>query len=323
MLNTIYATKIGMTQVWSKDNRRLPVTRLKVEDNLILNQFRSQSKELDQHRQGSFLILELAYGQKKLKNMTKPLKGKIKKGGFSQGFRQLRGVRVAESEEAIKQYQAGQTVKVADVLKVGDLVKVQGKSKGRGFTGVVKRHGFKGGPRTHGQSDRLRAPGAIGSGTDPGRIWKGLRMGGRSGGETKVVKNLVVVYIDEGKKEVWVNGPVPGSVSSYLKIEKLNKEKKIELNLEASGLVAEKPAEESKIAPEAEVKPAAPEAKKNEAKPAVPEAKKNEVKPAVQETKNVEAKPTTPETKKAEPKSTTAVKEQVKKTSKKESTKKK
>jgi large subunit ribosomal protein L3 len=118
----------------------------------------------------------------------------------------------------------GDEVSVGDEIKAeffdeGEKVYVTAKSKGKGFQGVMKRWGFKGGQRTHGQSDRLRAPGSIGAGTDPGRVWKGKKMGGRMGGDTKTFKNREVVGINE--QYLLISGPVPGAngdlVSIYTK----------------------------------------------------------------------------------------------------------
>ena len=99
----------------------------------------------------------------------------------------------------------------ADAFAEGELVDVTGTSKGRGFQGVVKRHGFRGGPKTHGQSDRLRAPGSIGSSATPGRVFKGLRMAGRMGNERVTVQNLKVLRVDPERNLLLVQGSVPGA----------------------------------------------------------------------------------------------------------------
>jgi len=106
-------------------------------------------------------------------------------------------------------------------LKSGDFVIVSGISKGKGFTGVVKRWGFKGGPRTHGQSDRERAPGSIGQTTTPGRVWKGKRMAGRMGQKRVTIKNLKVVNLDEKTKVLTLSGPVPCPRKGIIKINKI------------------------------------------------------------------------------------------------------
>src|SRR3989338_9041385 len=100
----------------------------------------------------------------------------------------------------------------------GDKIKVTGTTKGRGFTGVVKRWGFRGGPKTHGQSDRHRAPGSIGQGTTPGRVFKGKKMAGRSGSSTKTITGLKVVRVDAEKNELLVSGAVPGAKGGIVKV---------------------------------------------------------------------------------------------------------
>jgi large subunit ribosomal protein L3 len=239
MLDSIFATKLDMTQAWSKQGKRLAVTRCRADDNLVVDQ-------------KSTNLFEVGYGQKKLKNMSKPLRSKMQKGGFSIGVTQLKGVKQstlsnkdeAENDNA-DQIKIGDVVKVGQVLEVGDVVKVQGTTKGRGFTGVMKRWGFSGGQRTHGQSDRERAPGSIGAGTDPGRVWPGKKMPGHYGTDTKTISGLVVVYLDPETGEVWLSGPVPGFYSSTVKITKTGDKKMIELDNDASGIVVKATKEEA------------------------------------------------------------------------------
>ncbi|MGD9129457.1 MAG: 50S ribosomal protein L3 [Candidatus Woesebacteria bacterium] len=246
MLNTIFATKVGMTQAWSSSGKRLAVTKLKVGTNAVVGQKNAWAvnKPVDSFKKQEALICEIAYGKKKLKNLSKPLKEKIKKSGFSEGFRQIRGLKFFPREAQESELKVGDAIKLDQVLEPGDVVKVQGRSKGRGFAGVIKRHGFAGGPRTHGQSDRERAPGSIGSGTDPGRVWKGKKMPGHYGAKNKTVSNLVVLYIDPEKQELWLSGPVPGHNNSIVRVEKLGFKKKLELNLAASGLGSAKEAKQ-------------------------------------------------------------------------------
>ena len=104
-------------------------------------------------------------------------------------------------------------------LKPGDKVTITGFSKGKGFAGVVKRWGFHGGPKTHGQSDRHRAPGSIGAGTDPGRVWKGQKMAGRMGNRKVTLKKVPVVELDEAQKIVKFKGPLPGNRGSKIVIK--------------------------------------------------------------------------------------------------------
>ncbi len=220
MLNTIFATKVGMSQAWSEDGKRLPITKLQVADNIVL------SKKVTQD---ALTTIEVGYGNKKLKNVQKPLREQIKKSGFSFGVKQIKGVKATIAEGSEDALAAGTTLNVSDILTVGDVVTVQGTTKGRGFAGAMKRHGFHGGPKTHGQSDRARAVGSIGSGTTPGRVWHGKRMPGHYGVETKTVSGLVVVHIDADKKEVWLSGPVPGFRTSTVAITKTGVSKDIKL----------------------------------------------------------------------------------------------
>lgn len=206
MIDQIFATKISMGQTWTKSGRRLPVSKLMIQDNLVLGK---RAVDTDGHD-----ALQIGYGKKKLKNMTKPLKSLLEKSGFSLGVRQIKEVRTA-SDDAL---QVGAKITAADVLKVGDVVNVQGISKGRGFAGAMKRHGFSGQQKTHGQSDRARAVGAIGQRTTPGRVFKGKKMAGHYGLDTITVKNLLVVHLDPQTGEVWLNGPIPGHFTSTVRL---------------------------------------------------------------------------------------------------------
>ncbi|KKS81007.1 MAG: 50S ribosomal protein L3 [Candidatus Woesebacteria bacterium GW2011_GWC1_43_10b] len=168
-----------------------------------------------------YWALQLGFGKKKIKNVTKPLQGHLK-GAINEkektAPRFLREVRLDKEPEL----KVGDVVKVSDIFKVGDTVQVTGMSKGKGFAGAVKRWKFAGGPKTHGQSDRHRAPGAIGQGTTPGRVFKGKRMAGRMGFDKITVKNLKVIGIEPEKSEILISGPVPGTPSRVLMITKTN-----------------------------------------------------------------------------------------------------
>ncbi|MEO8581329.1 MAG: 50S ribosomal protein L3 [Patescibacteria group bacterium] len=208
MVQTLFATKLKMGQAWTKSGKRLAVTKLKVDNNVVLG-------EKQMERDG-YQAFQIGYGIKKLKNMTKPLKTILDKSGFSFGVRQIREIKPTDAESTMK---IGDTLQISDVLHIGDIVHVQGVSKGRGFAGVMKRHGFHGGPRTHGQSDRERAPGSIGNRTTPGRVFKGKRMAGHYGNVNMSVKNLQIVHLDTINNEVWVSGPVPSYNSATVRIK--------------------------------------------------------------------------------------------------------
>jgi large subunit ribosomal protein L3 len=185
-----------------------------VKDNPVL-----QVKTMDKN---GYVAVQLGQGTKK--NATKPQKGHSKKGAnldYAPNF--LREVRFTSDANIEELPKVGDTIPVATVLEAGDLVDVTGKSKGKGFAGVVKRHHFRGGPRTHGQSDRERAPGSIGQTTTPGRVYLGKRMAGKMGNETVTLKNLEI--IDVTSDGVLIKGLVPGIVGTYLVIKKVGKKK--------------------------------------------------------------------------------------------------
>lgn len=237
MIDSIFSTKLDMTQVWSKQGKRYPVTRCVVQNNLIVARHELKNNPYRQAKnQTESVILEIGYGRKKFKNMTQPLKNKLQKSGFSQGVKQLRGLHLNLTDDA-DQPQVGAKLKMTDILSVGDVVNIQGLTKGKGFAGVMKKYGFKGGSRTHGQRDRERAPGSIGATTDPGRVWPGKKMPGRMGGVKRTIKNLVVLHLNQKKNEVWLSGPIPGAYNSTIKITKTGQTKDISLDLVASGLV--------------------------------------------------------------------------------------
>lgn len=201
------------------EGTRVPVTLVKAGPCVV-----TYIKRVDSD---GYWAVQLGFGEKKIKNITKPLQGHLKAAKSAARF--LREVRV-DKEPDLK---IGDVIKLTDIFKKGDVVAVTGVSKGKGFAGVVKRWKFAGGPKTHGQSDRWRAPGAIGQGTTPGRVRKGKKMPGRMGGDTIFVKNLIIVDVDDQKGEISVSGPVPGGPGSLLIIKKLASGKLEELVQEA------------------------------------------------------------------------------------------
>ncbi|MCB9813063.1 MAG: 50S ribosomal protein L3 [Pseudomonadales bacterium] len=241
MILDIFATKSGMTQAWSTSGKRFAVTLCKVSNMPVIGKQDVEvlDKNSKSRQTNTCSILEIGFGKKKLKNMTKPLKTKMEKGGFSFGIKSIKGVRVCDDKfkpSTETEIKVGDNITIDQVLEVGDVVKAQGISKGRGFAGAMKRHGFHGGPKTHGQSDRSRAVGSIGAGTTPGRVWKGKKMPGHYGVETKSVTGLVVLHIDHENGEIWLSGPIPGSLMSGVKITKMGKKKNIEIDYKASNI---------------------------------------------------------------------------------------
>lgn len=196
------ATKKYMTQAWSKSGARIPVTVISAQDCYVSFANKQENR------------IVAGQGLKKLKNVNKPQRSQLQKAGLSFGFTQIKELDVMPEDKA--SLLPGTKLEAATIFKIGDLVKVTGISKGKGFTGVIKRHGFAGGPRTHGQSDRERAPGSLGSGTTPGRVYRNKRMAGRSGSAQATVINLPIIMIKEN--EIWIKGVVPGTFNSPLLI---------------------------------------------------------------------------------------------------------
>jgi len=191
-INYFFGFKIKQTQTFDQQGKRLAVTLIKTAP------------------------LKISQIKKKDKDGYSALKVELAKGLSSQK-QQFKEIRLEQEGE----FKVGDEITVEKVFKVGDKIAVTGKTKGKGFSGVVKRWGFAGGPRTHGQSDRQRAPGSIGQRTDPGRVWKGKKMPGRMGNKQKTIKGLTVFKLDEKKNELWATGLVPGRKGGLLKISKL------------------------------------------------------------------------------------------------------
>lgn len=206
----LLATKRSMTQMWTKSGKRMPVTVLAIERNVLL-----ETKE-----SGKSLI---GYGEKRLKNTKKPLMGLLKKSNVEKGVKSIK-----ELTTSIEGKTAGMEIKPSEVFTIGDIVDVTGISKGSGYTGVMKLHGFHGGPKTHGQSDRARSPGSIGAGTTPGRVYKNKRMAGRGGSDVVTVENLRIVSVNDETMEVLVKGLVPGTINGQVTITKVSSDSKFE-----------------------------------------------------------------------------------------------
>jgi len=215
-MNTILGIKKGMGQAFV-EGVRVPVTKV-VAGPCVVTQIIKEDKN-------GYWAVQLGFGEKKIKRLTKPMRGHLK-GAIKKekAPRFLREVRFSEKPK----FKVGETITISDIFNEGDKVSVSGISKGKGFAGVIKRWGFAMGPRTHGQSDRLRAPGSIGQGTSPGRVWKGKKMAGRMGGERVTVKNLKIISIDPKNNQLTIAGPVPGRPKGLLVIKKLKGGKKSE-----------------------------------------------------------------------------------------------
>jgi len=209
MLNTILGKKMNMSQVFIGETR-VPVTKV-VAGPCVVTHVKNQDRD-------GYWAVQIGYGERKLKNTSKALQGHLKgvtKEKVTPRF--LREVRVNETPKE----KVGDELNVSDVFKKGDIVSVTAKSKGKGFAGVVKRWGFAGGPKTHGQSDRWRAPGSIGQGTTPGRVWKGKKMAGRMGYDTITINGLTVVDLDPKNNELVLSGSIPGPTGGLLSIRRV------------------------------------------------------------------------------------------------------
>ena len=202
MIQGIIGKKLGMTQVFRDNGEAKGVTAIEAGPCVVI-QVKTTAEE-------GYNAVQFGFGE--TKRLKSPQRGHLKGQGQ---FRYLREFRVDDTEEV----KLGDRVDVS-LFKEGDLVDVTGVSKGKGFAGVVKRHHFAGGPKTHGQSDRHRHPGSIGSTTFPGRVWKGMRMAGRMGGERVTVRHLQVFRADPERNLLLLSGAVPGNRNGLLLIRK-------------------------------------------------------------------------------------------------------
>lgn len=199
--------KIGMTNVFNEAGELIPVTVIKAGPCQVVSVKTKEGNGYD--------ALQLGFEEKKEKKVSKPLSGYFKKNNLKPSAI-LKEFKFDSSSE----YKIGDEIK-ADLFNEGEKIKVRGRSKGKGFQGVMKRHGFGGvGGTTHGQSDRLRAPGSIGASSFPSRVFKGQRMAGRKGYENVTVLNLSVIKILLEENLILVKGAVPGSINSIVELMK-------------------------------------------------------------------------------------------------------
>jgi len=232
MLKTILGLKQTMSQSFIK-GRRVPVTRV-FAGPCVITYIKNFEKD-------GYWAVQLGYGKKKIKNISKSLQGHLKTIIKEKNVPNFLAEVKFKSEPKKNDgnlFKIGDIVKVSDVFKKGDIISITGVSKGKGFAGVVKRWHFAGGPKTHGQSDRQRAPGAISGGTTPGRVRKGKKMAGKMGYEQKTIKNLQVLEVYPDKDLVEILGPVPGIIGGKIVMRKI-KEGKLEGITEVQAQVTE------------------------------------------------------------------------------------
>ena len=203
----IIGKKIGMTSVYSAAGKNIPCTVIEAGP-CVVTQVRTLEKD-------GYTAVQLAYGEKKEKNTSKPMQGLFKKAGTTpKRF-------IAEFHDFADEKNLGDVVTITQLFTEGENVDVIGTSKGKGFQGVVKRHGFSGvGESTHGQHNRLRAPGSLGASSDPSRVFKGMRMAGRTGGNQRTLQNLEVIKVLADENLILVKGAIPGYNGSTVYIIK-------------------------------------------------------------------------------------------------------
>lgn len=209
LMKGILGRKVGMTQIFDEEGRVVPVTLIEAGPCYVV-----QKKTLEND---GYISVQLGFEALKESKVKKPQAGHFQRAGIAP-LKFLREFRIDNHDDL----EEGQVIDVS-VFEAGDVVDVTGTSKGKGFAGVVKRHHFAGGPKTHGQSDRHRAPGSVGAGTTPGRVFKGMRMAGRMGGERVTVSNLTVVIVDPEKNLLAIKGSIPGAKNSLVMVKATTK----------------------------------------------------------------------------------------------------
>ena len=195
-IKALLGRKLGMTQVWDADGHLVPLTVVQVGTNVVTQ---VRTEEVD-----GYSAIQLGFGEIDSRKVTKPLQGHFEKAGGAPR-RHLVEVRTSEHDS----YELGQELD-ATTFEAGQSVDVSGTTKGKGFAGVMKRHGFAGVSASHGAHRNHRKPGSIGACATPGRIFKGLRMAGRMGGNRRTVQNLTIQAVDTEKGLLLISGAIPG-----------------------------------------------------------------------------------------------------------------
>lgn len=205
-MSGLIGKKIGMTSVFDNIGRNFSVTVVEIEP-CVITQIKTEETD-------GYNAVQIAAFDKKEKNVSKALKGHLAKAGVSAK------ARIMELRDYIPEgLNVGDEIKLEDMFAAGDFVDIVGTSKGKGFSGVIKRHNFGGvGDATHGQHNRLRAPGSIGGASDPSRVWKGMRMAGQYGNSRVKVKNLSVAKVLADSNLILITGSIPGPNGGYIEI---------------------------------------------------------------------------------------------------------
>lgn len=206
MKAAILGKKVGMTSVYNAEGKLLPCTVIEAGPCPVVQ---IKTLQID-----GYSAIQVGFEEKSSKNVNSPIKGHFNKAGVKPTYL------LKEFRDYENQLNIGELLTVNQFVP-GDKIKISGKSKGKGFQGVMKRHGFGGvGMATHGQSDRQRHPGSIGQSSYPSRVLKGTRMGGRTGGNKVSVRNLEIIQVIPEHNLIIIKGSVPGARNSYLEIIK-------------------------------------------------------------------------------------------------------
>lgn len=202
--------KIGMTSIFDEQGIVIPCTIIEAGPCFVTQ---IKTKETD-----GYTAVQIGFEDKKARLVTKPLIGHFNRSGVNPKrlVKEFKGCDISNIK-------LGDEIKVDAIFSAGDIVSISGKSKGRGFQGVVKRHHFGGGSKTHGQSDRVRAPGSIGGSSYPSRVFKGQRMAGRMGNTRTTIKNLRIFKIIGESNLMLIKGSIPGHINAYVEIHKKSK----------------------------------------------------------------------------------------------------
>jgi large subunit ribosomal protein L3 len=205
-MSGIIGKKVGMTSVYNAEGKNIPCTVIQAGPCVV-----TQVKTVETD---GYASVQLAYDEKKDKNTSKPMKGHFAKANTTAKKKLVEFKKFNDAKTI------GEVI-TAELFVEGDLIDVVGTSKGKGFQGVVKRHGFAGvGGQTHGQHNRLRAPGSLGASSWPSRVFKGMRMAGRMGGDRVKVQNLQILKVYPEQNLLVVSGSIPGAKGSYVILEK-------------------------------------------------------------------------------------------------------
>lgn len=206
-MNGLIGKKIGMTSIFDESGNNIAVTVVEAGP-CVVTQVKTEETD-------GYNAIQIGFGVRKLKNTSKPLQGHFEKAG-TDPKKNLVEFRSYPHDKSI-----GETITIDEVFAEGDLVNIAGKSKGKGFQGVVKRHNFKGvNDATHGQHNRQRAPGSIGAASYPAKVFKGMRMAGRTGGKRNKIMNLKIVKLFPEKNLILIKGAIPGHKGSFVILEK-------------------------------------------------------------------------------------------------------